>query len=71
MNGKIVLILGGIIGVIIVSIPFIYSGMKQNDYNNLYDGIQDAKRRAGVWIEEDFRNRKISSYSDRYMNGDY
>jgi hypothetical protein len=71
MNGKVVLILGSIIGVIIVSIPFIYSGMKQNDYNNLYHGIQDAKRRAGVWIEEDFQNRKLSSYSDRYVHGDY
>lgn len=71
MNGKIVLILGGIIGVVIVSIPFIYSGMKQNDYDKLYHGIQDAKRRAGVWIEEDFQNRKVSSYSERYLNGDF
>ncbi len=71
MNGKIVLILGSIVGVIILSIPFLYSGMKKNDYDNLHHGIQDAKRRAGVWIEEDYKNRRISSYSDRYVNGDF
>jgi len=71
MNGKIVLIGGSIIGALIISIPFIYSGMKQNDYDNLYNGIQNAKRRAGVWIEEDYKNRKVSTYEERYLNGDY
>lgn len=71
MNGKIVLIGGTIIGALIISIPFIYGGMKQNDYDNLYHGIQNAKRRAGVWIEEDYKNRKVYSYEERYLNGDY
>jgi len=71
MNNKIYLAIGGIVGLIVVSLPFVYSGMKQNDYDNLSHGIQNAKRRAGVWIEEDYKNRKTYSYTDRYMSGDY
>lgn len=71
MNNKIFLAIGIVVGLIVISLPFLYSGMKKNDYDNLYHGIQNAKRRAGVWIEEDYKNRKTYSYSDRYMNGDY
>ncbi|HMO17590.1 MAG TPA: hypothetical protein PKA63_05200 [Oligoflexia bacterium] len=71
MNPKLVLIGGVVIGGIVLSIPFIYSGMKKNDYDTLAQGIQNAKRRGGVWIEEDFKKRKVSSYAERYVKGDY
>lgn len=71
MDKKIVLIVGGLAAVLVFSVPFIYSAMKANDYNNLLNGIQDAKRRAGMWIEEDYKKRKIETYEEKYLRGDY
>ena len=71
MNKTVILVLGGFAAIIICSLPFIYSGMKAKDYNNLYSGIQNAKRKAGMWIEEDYKNKKVQSYSDRYVRGDF
>ncbi len=71
MNKTLIFIVGGLVTVLLISAPFIYSAMKKNDYNTLANGIQDAKRRAGVWIEEDYRKRKVYSYTDRYVNGDF
>ena len=71
MDKKIIFAVGGLVAVLVVSAPFIISAMKANDYNNLLNGIQDAKRRAGMWIEEDHRNKRVETYEEKYMRGDY
>jgi len=71
MDKKIIFALGGLITVFVVSIPFIFSAMKANDYNTLLNGIQDSKRRAGMWIEEDHKNKKVETYEEKYLRGDY
>lgn len=71
MNKTVIFIVGGLATVIIISLPFIYSSMKSSDYDKLYNGIQNAKRKAGVWMEDDHRKRNTYSYSDRYVRGDF
>lgn len=71
MNKTVIFVVGGLATVLIISLPFIYSSMKASDYDKLYSGIQNAKRRAGVWMEEDHRKKKRYSYTDRYVNGDF
>ncbi len=71
MDKKVILALGGLVTVLVISIPFIFSAMKAHDYNALMHGIQDSKRRAGMWIEEDHRNRRVETYEEKYLRGDY
>lgn len=71
MDKKIIFAVGGLVAVLVVSAPFIFSAMKANDYNNLSNSIQDAKRRAGMWIEEDHRGKKVETYEEKYLRGDY
>ena len=71
MDKKVILVLGSLVAVLVFCAPFIFSAMKANDYNKLKSGIQDAKRRAGMWIEEDHRGKRVESYEERYLRGDY
>lgn len=71
MDKKIIFAVGGLVAVLVVSAPFIFSAMKANDYNNLLNGIQDAKRRSGMWIDGDHDNRRVETYEEKYMRGDY
>lgn len=71
MDKKIILAIGGLAAVLVFSIPFLFSAMKSHDYNNLASGIQNAKKRSGMWIEEDYKNRKVESYEEKYLRGDF
>ena len=71
MNKTVIFVVGGLATVAIMSAPFIFSAMKAKDFNSIANSMQDAKRRAGVWIDDDIKKRKTYSYTDRYIRGDF
>ncbi len=45
----------------------VYRAMKKHDYDGMFNGIQDAKRRAGGTANYD--KSKFISYSEKYAKG--
>ncbi|HQH26698.1 MAG TPA: hypothetical protein PLP17_04815 [Oligoflexia bacterium] len=45
----------------------IYRAMKKHDYDNLYYGLQDAKRKSGAFYQKD--EKRFMSYSEKYVRG--
>ena len=63
------LMIGGVVLFLVVyfgAVP-IYQAMKSHDYNNMYYGIQDAKRASGSRVDD--RQKRFMSYSERYARG--
>lgn len=48
--------------------PMLFHAMAKKDYDTLYDGIQNAKRAGGSYVQEE--DRPYRSYSERYANGE-
>lgn len=48
-------------------VPFVFSAMKQHDYDNLFHGMQDARRNGGLSYDKHEVHR---TYSDRYSRGE-
>jgi hypothetical protein len=60
----------GIVGVFIFfyfCAPFLFSAMATHDYNSLYNGMQDAKRASGAYVEP--KKSSYRSYSEDYAYG--
>lgn len=48
-------------------VPFLFSAMVQHDYDALYHGLQDGKRNAGAFVQEE--RKDFMTYSERYARG--
>ena len=48
-------------------VPPLFRMMAQHDYDTMYYGIQDAKRAAGSFVQEE--EKPFKSYADDYAYG--
>lgn len=47
--------------------PLMFKAMKKHDYDTLYYGMQNAKRNAGAFVQEE--EKPFVSYSEKYAHG--
>lgn len=48
-------------------VPFLFHAMKRHDYQNMVQGMQDARVNGGAYHET---KKPYLSYADKYMRGD-
>ncbi len=46
----------------------IFNAMKKHDYDSMYYGIPDAKRRAGSYVQDENKDG-FMSYGEKYARG--
>jgi len=54
-----------VVFILVLSAPSIFSAMKKRDYQTMYHGMQDAKRKGGAYVA-DKNKKKKRSYEDYY-----
>lgn len=47
--------------------PLLFDAMVEHDYNNLYHGMQNAKRDAGAFVQQN--DGRPMSYAEKYARG--
>ncbi|MCB0322651.1 MAG: hypothetical protein KDD69_03725 [Bdellovibrionales bacterium] len=47
--------------------PLLFDAMVEHDYNTLYYGMQDAKKQAGAFVQEE--KGPYRSYAKEYAHG--
>ena len=48
-------------------VPFFFHAMAAHDYNNLYGGMQDARKNGGLSYD---KHQTYHTYADKYARGE-
>jgi hypothetical protein len=61
---------GALLGLFIFGywiVPFLFHGMVQHDYDNLFHGMQEARKNGGLSYD---KHETYHTYADRYVRGE-
>lgn len=66
-------IAAGLIGAFIFiwyCVPFLFGAMAKSDYDNLYNGMKQARIAGGSYHKGDEEGKSFVPFHDRYMRGE-